>query len=471
MALYRTLFVEMAREEFRMHSDLFGGRRFAAFPLWIAAMAAGAVWLLTAFTDTGLATLVAGLHALVFFFGLHTGSIGVVGRDAMRNLLGDRTLLVFSARTLPLSQRRLLAVFLVKDLAYYAVLFLLPLSLAFAVGGLGAEVVVLWLSATLTFALGLTTTFAAIGLTTRGLGGRLLLAGLLAAFGLAWVGGLDPVAYTPYAVWRDVSPTSVAVAVLPTVLLAALGYVTYDTTSERTARSAANAFDRWHARLPVDDQGLVTKTLLDVHRSSGGFVKVLFSAGVLFAVTVALVDVAESITGVAPSVGVTMGAVLGLSAFTTYNWVTQFDALSQYQAYPVSVAAVFSAKFHAFLVLGVPTGLAYHLVAAVWLGARPGEAAVGAVLLVGLELYLFGLTTYLAGFQPNEFLFDTVLFALFWLAVVVPLVPVLVVALVLAPVSTPLLAALAVTGVVLAGAGHVLFGRAVSKWTAKYRAE
>lgn len=106
-----------------------GGRRFAAFPVFIALAGAGTVWLLRT-SGTGPAQVAFGLHLLIFAFGLYTGSAGLVGRDALRDLLGDVTLIVFSARTLPVSERRLLGAFLVKDVGYYVGPFLLPLAVA-----------------------------------------------------------------------------------------------------------------------------------------------------------------------------------------------------------------------------------------------------------------------------------------------------------------------------------------------------
>lgn len=470
MVGFGRLFVAMAREEFRLHSDLFGGRRFAGFPAVVGLLAAGAVWLLTALTDTGVGSVVAGLHALTFAFGLHTGSTGLVGRDAMRDLLGDVTLLLYSARTLPLSGKRLLGVFLLKDLAYYAVLFLLPLSLSPLVAGVGpAAVGLLWASTTLTFALGLAATLAVVALSTRGAPGWIVLVGLVGTMGAGYAAGVDPATLTPYALWLEPSPASLAVALAPTLVLGAAGYRLVDLDAERESRTAAAAFDRWSGRLPGGDP-LVTRTLLEVGRSSGGLFKVPFSAGILFAVTVALLAVAETLTGVPPSVGVSVGAMLGLTAFTTYNWVTNLDAREDYAAAPVSVGDLFRAKFRAFLVLGVPTALAYLLLAAVLLGARPLELLVGAVLAASLLLYLYGLTVYLAGLRPNEFLFDTVLFAGFGVAVALVLVPVLVVSLTLAPLSPVLLAGLVAWSLLAAALGLLGYRRSIPRWTARYRA-
>lgn len=463
----RAVLVGLLREEWRLHSRLFGGARFGAFPVLMAALAGGAIWLLESAGPT-LGSIVAGLHALVFVFGLHTGSIGFVGRDAIRNVLGDVTLLVFVSRTLPVSPRRLLGLFLVKELVYYSGLFLLPLTVA-VVPTAGPAFLprapLLWLTLVATFLLGVSTTLLAIALSSRGRPGRAaaVAAGLVLA--AAWLAGIDPVDFTPYALYAQPSVTTALATAGPIAALAGLGLGLYDPAYRRPARTARRRFDRWRRRLG-DRDGLLTKTLLDVARSSGGLWKVVFSGAVLFAVVAFLVRLVETVTGVEPSTGVSFGALLGLTAFTTYNWLTQFDAPEDYLVLPVGVADVFAAKFRAFLVLGLPVGIGFLGLAVAALGARPVEVVVGLVLVVGIELYLLGLTVYLAGFDPNEFLFDTVLFAAFGGAVALVLVPVLIVGFVLAPLGAGLAAATGAVGLVAGGLGLGLFRRAVPKWEA-----
>jgi len=462
----------MAREEWRLHSALFGGRRFAAFPGFIALAGAGAVWLLV-WSGTTPATIVGWLHLLVLAFGLYTGSAALVGRDAIRNLLGDVTLVVFSARTLPVSERRLLAAFLVKDVAYYAGLFLVPLAVAYApaaaAAGTLARLPLLWLTLVLTFVVGLVLTFAAIAARSRGTSGTVVLVAGAVLVGLAWAAGVDPLSFLPAGLYRDPGSLAPYAGLVLTAGLAVVALAAFDPTYESPSRTADAQLGRWRRRLRYDPNGLLAKSLLDVGRSSGGFGKVVFSGGVLFAVTAALVGLAGTITGTTPSTGLSFGAVLGLSSFTTYNWLTQFDDLEAYLAYPLSTAAVFEAKFRAFLVLGLPTVLAFYLLAVVVWGATVPVTLAGAVLLVGLSVYLFGLTVALAGLDPNEFLFDTVRFAAFTLGAAVPLVPVLVVAFVLAP-TTGWLVGLSAAGVALGAVGVGLFRWSVPRWAARYRA-
>jgi hypothetical protein len=465
----------MVREEWRMHTHLFRGSRFGAFPVMIGLFAAGAVWLLQT-TGADQTVVVGGLHALGFLFGLHTGSIGLVSHDTLRNLLGEMTLLVFSARTLPLSRTRLLGVFILKDIVYYMGLFLAPMALGSAIAlgldgsliGAASSALLLWLTLTLTFVLGLGVTLTVLGLSRRGVGGLVVVAGFAAAGTIAVRAGADPVAYTPYGVYLAQTPLRIAAAVAMILGVFFVGALTFDPDQSSPARAERPAFRRW--RRWIGDP-LATKTLLDLHRSSGGILKAAFSTAILFGVTAALVEFAGQITGVSPSVGISFGTILGLSGFTTYNWLTQSDSVAEYQIHPVSVASLIDAKFRAFLVVGPAVALGFYVLALIWQGTTIGEAIVGAILLVGVACYIFGTTVYLAGLSPNEFLFDTALFAGFAAAMVVPLVPILVVGFALAPLAGPVLGGVSVAGVVMAALGVALYRRARPRWSARYRAQ
>jgi hypothetical protein len=474
----RALFVAMLREEWRLHATLFGGMRFAAFPLAVAVLAtAGVAGLELVSIDP--TTTIAGIHLLLFFFGLQTGSIGLVGRDAIENLLGDTTLLVFSGRTLPLSRRRLLAHFLLRDLVYYAGLFVLPLAVAFAPLAVLTDTVTLslvprlFVSLSATFALGLATTTAVLALAARGVSGGLALLGSLAI--VAWLEiatPLTPVAWSPYGLVTAGTPADVIQAGTGTLValatLTAVGIGGYEPTESTETRVRKAAFERWQLRLG-DEQGLVVKHLFDVMRSAGGLWKVAFSGGVLFAVSAALLVLAGRITGIQPAPGIAFGAVLSLSAFTTYNWLTSAADLADYQHLPVSVSAVLRSHARAFALLGPPVAIGYLLVALLTFGTTLADAAVGVLVLVGFQSYLFGLTVWLAGTRPNEFLFDTLLFGAFFLAVAIPMIPVLVVAVAVETPSDLLLVGVATGALALGLTGRALLSSAGSRWERRLR--
>jgi len=456
----------MLVEELRLHAELFGRRRFLLFPAVLAALVAAGVWLLD-LTGTPRETVVGGLFVLVLLFGLQVGTAGLVGRDAMRDVLGDVTLLVFSARTLPVSRRRLLATFLVKDLVYYTAFFLVPVAVGFLpvalVGGLSpAAVALLALALVGTFALGTAASLALAGVATRS---KLL---ALAVVGVAAAGIVlvpDAVtALTPYDTYADPSLSTAATGFAPLAVLLVVAPLVF----EPPTRSGVRRVEGDRYRRLADVAGPFTaRPLVEVARSSGSVWKVAFSLGILFAVTALLLDRLVAATGLEPSAGIAFGTLLGLGSFTTYNWVSQLDDPREYLRYPAAMDAVFAGKARAFLALSVPTGLGYLALAALWYPTP--ELLLGVVVFPLVATYVFGVTAYVTGLSPNELLFDTALFTLAAAALAVVAVPLLVAA--LAYGTAPLVtSALAVGLSALAAAvGVLLSRRAGPRWHSRLR--
>jgi hypothetical protein len=464
----RTLLTWMIREEWRLHSELFGGRRFGAFPLLVGVLTALGTGLL-AVTGTPPESVLAGLHALVALFGLQVGTVGLVGRDALRDVLGDVTLLIFSARTLPLSMRRLLGVFLVKEVVYYAGLFVTPILAGFGLvavtrGTAPAALALAWLTVTLSFTLGVTTSLALAGLASRNRAsvGVALLATVIAVVAT----GTDPVALTPYRLFEAPSLSTFTAAVLPSLVLGAVGIAVFEPTEE-------DGDDGRHRRLDdlliaVAPDGLTRRPLLAVARSAGSVWKVLFSMGVLFGVTALVLRQVTAATGIEPGVGIAFGTLLGLGGFTTYSWVTQFDDPREYLRYPVSYDDVFHGTLRAYLLLSFGAALVYLAVALAWYPLA--EILLGVVIQPLVALYVFGVTATVTGLSPNELLFDTPRFVLFGAALALLATPLVVAA--LAVSLDPLLVRGGAVGIALAGGvvGLVLTKRAGPRWEKTFRA-
>ncbi len=465
------LFATLAREEWRLHTRLFGGARFALFPVVIAALtSAGALALVE--TGTSSTGVIAGIHLFAFAFGLYSGTAGFVGSDMLENVFGEFTLVLASSTTLPVGRRRLLGHFLVKDALFYAVTIVLPLAIAIVpLEGLSQtsplSVLVLWCSLSLVFAVGMTLTVVLIALNTRGVPGWSLgLAGGVVVVA-GWLTGVVDDHWQAIVLAEGTLLEALGIFVL-TVVVAGAALAVYDPAYAKPTKQATNRFGQLEARLETED-GLVTKTLLDLARSSGGVWKPFVSAAILLTLVAFLVTVVRGITGIEPAPGIFFGGVLGLTAFTTYNWLTQFDTVESYLAYPVSVEAVFRAKRTAFLLVGVPTMALPYLVAIVVFRATLLDAITGAIVLVGFALYYYGLTVFIAGFNPNEFLFDALRFLLFTLGVALPLVPTLVGGFVVVPPSLPLALVLSAAGICAGVVGLWLSSRAGPRWRIRYR--
>ncbi|AXR78644.1 hypothetical protein [Natrarchaeobaculum sulfurireducens] len=470
----RTVLVVLALEEWRLHTRLFGGWRFAAFPVLIAGLAIGATVALLE-TGTAAGTVVLGLHALAAGFGLYSGTAGFAGSDMLENVFGRLSLLLSTVETLPLSRRWLLGAFLLKDAAFYAVVFVLPMATAaIPLGGFTAGTVpavgALWGSLSLVFVAGMALTVAGIALRTQSVPGWAIVSSIALVAVAVWMAGGGSSVRSMLVPLE--APLTVATGLVVATATVAVGsLVLYDPTYARPDRTASDRFANVADALPLEHDALVTKTLLDLARSSGGVWKPFVSAAILLALVAGLVGVVHEITGIEPAPGIFFGAVLGLSAFTTYNWLTQFDSLEDYLVYPVSVEHVFRAKRTAFVVVGTPAVFVPYLGAVVWFEATVVDAAVGALVLAGYGLYYYGLTVYVAGFDPNEFLFDAVRFGVFTLGVAVAVVPTLVAGFVVVPPSTSLAAVLAAASLAFGTVGYVLSSRAGPRWDVRYRTQ
>ena len=468
MSLTTRLFSRMFLEEYRLHAELFGRNRFLLFPAMTALLTGGGLYLFS-LTGGSVATMIAGVHGLVFFFGLQVGTIGLVGRDALRNVLGDVTLLVFSARTLPVSQRRLLGVFIWKDIVYYLFFLLTPLTLGFLpvglTGGLSlTSLVLLWVTVAATFALG-----TAGSLSLAGIGSRSKLA-LVVILALLIVGIIrEPatlVGFTPYALFLQptVGTAATSAAVLAGVL--ATGPLLFEPSVSRSLRRTDASRFRW---LRSVTDAYTARSLLEVSRSSGSVWKVGVSLGVLFAVTVLLLERLAEATVLSPSGGIAFGTLLGLGTFTTYNWVTQVDNPEEYLRYPDALSAVFRGKLRAFYACSLPFGYAFLALGAFRYPVT--DLALGITVFPLVGLYVFGLTAYITGFSANELLFDTALFGLYGVGLAVVSVPLLVAALAYGTAPVQSVAVALGVAVVAAAIGAVLAVRAPGRWHEKLRAE
>ncbi len=479
--LFRTLWLE----EWRLHTSLFGGRRFYAFPLVIAALVSlGSLALLE--TGYSSASILLGVHLTVLAFGFYSGTAAFAGSDMLENVFGDLSLLLGSGHTLPLSERRLLGHFLCKDALFYAITIVFPLSLVVvALEGLTLEtpiaVFVTWLSLSLVFTAGMAVTLALIALRTRGLSLRLSGLSVLGVVGL-WALSAYTTLLPPLEPPAQLQGLGLHQLVLSegtlwgwlavfggTAILSLAALRIYDPEYSQPARSGSGRL-RFETLESLPGSGpLVNKTLLDLVRSSGGLWKPIVSVTILLAVVAFLVTIVREITGIEPALGVFYGSVLGLSAFTTYNWLTQFDAVESYLTYPVRVEAVFRAKRVAFYLVGLPTMTLAYAVAVLWSRPPALDVLTGFVLLIGLAQYYYGLTVFIAGFDPNEFLFDGVRFVGFTLGVACVLVPTLVVGFVVVPLSSAVAAGLSTLGVVAGVSGYWLATRASGRWATRYR--
>ncbi len=122
------ILIMMIKEEWRIHSSLYGGRLFALFPLMIGIFTfISCLFLpyLQAVMPTRQLVMLA--HYLFLLFGMSAGAFGLFGKEVMNRRFGQASLIAYSSRSLPISDRKIFFNFFIKDILYYFMLWIIPI--------------------------------------------------------------------------------------------------------------------------------------------------------------------------------------------------------------------------------------------------------------------------------------------------------------------------------------------------------
>ncbi|MFQ3308187.1 MAG: hypothetical protein ACI977_000412 [Candidatus Nanohaloarchaea archaeon] len=123
----------MLKEQYRMQADMYKGRYFKLFPLTVFAITLVTLYPFRIYSELAATEVTLGLTGFSVLLGLAAGMVGFSSRDEAENLIGDRSLLVYTSRTLPISQNKLLGLFVLNDAIYYSLMFIIPIFAGFSV--------------------------------------------------------------------------------------------------------------------------------------------------------------------------------------------------------------------------------------------------------------------------------------------------------------------------------------------------
>lgn len=122
----------MLKEQYRMHASLYKGSYFKLFPFTVFVITLATLYPFKAYSNIPLQDITIGLTGFSVLLGIAAGMVGFSSRDEAQNLIGDRSLLVYTSRTLPISKNKLLGLFVLNDAIYYTLMFIIPLFAGFS---------------------------------------------------------------------------------------------------------------------------------------------------------------------------------------------------------------------------------------------------------------------------------------------------------------------------------------------------
>jgi hypothetical protein len=407
------LFTNMVKEEWRVHSTMFGSLSFALFPVMIFGIAFMGSFLIPLMRTTlpagNLALIV---HASYLMLGIMVGGFGLLGNEVMNRRFGQASLLAYSARSLPLSEKFIFLNFVIKDTVYYFFLWVLPFGFGYIlaspfIGVPLASALLLLLTLTLSFLFGLCGVFflSAVYARSHLVLWLVLLAIVIGVGGLAAMTGMNPVLFfPPLLLYSAFTWANFLLSCAILALLFGVAIVLFNPESVGSEKMYKDSFAPMTRRFSfLPNPPLAAKDTLDLYRSGSLVGQTIFS----FLLPLAVIWFFLSLLGpFFPPHGLlfVVAVTTGVIASTMYTWVTMFDTFGPYACLPVAVSTLIASKLTTFAILQVIPAV---FIAAVAL--LSGEAAylIPAVVLgISVSFYAVGVMAWLCGLSPNVLVYD-----------------------------------------------------------------
>ena len=464
----------MCKEEWRLHKSLVGGLGSTFFPLIIFLFTIlGATLAPFLLVNLDVVSLLLMLHGASLFYGLFVGGFGAIGEQVMTRRLGEINMLLQLPRIYPLSFRRVMAIFYVKDSIFYMIYTFMPIVLGILVASPLIKVStigVLKLGVTLflTFMLGMGTSFSisTISVRSKMLGAAVtvcFLTVLTLSFPLKII--KPELIIFPLGYWIDGSLTWIILSSLAALTLAAFGtFLTkehFETRQKRYDESLLGVEGK--LGLLGELKPLVAKEWLELTRSGNLFPTIGGYTLPLLAVYSTSWVLENSFSIPIDFNVVFLSALVGFAGVLTYSSLTSIENNEYLNAMPVSVDLLIKAKMIIYLILTSGITIGY----VVLIGFLKGELMLiplGLIVAECVSIYVVAVTAYLTGLWTNTMFFGANIVLKFAVFVVPLLIVIEIGAMILTFGSLMAIVMILASSVICLSASVFLYLRLDRKW-------
>jgi hypothetical protein len=419
-----TILKAMLKEEWRIHATLFGNIMFAVFPLMLGVLAFMCSFALRVFETLMPVEQIALIaHYLFVFFGLSVGAFGLFGKEIMNRRFGQASLIAYSSRSLPLSERKIFLNFFVKDVLYYFCYWVLPVVLGFAAASpfLAIDPVypaLFLVTASLSFLIGIALVFFLSTIyahSSRVLIALVLVGAALALLTAHYVTDTVLALLPSFALFMTRSPRSFASSLLLIIVPSALSLLFLKTDYPDTKRQYSNALEPLADTFTFTQYNyFIAKDFLDLSRSEGGLGKLIFSfffplalIGLLLAFSLEFIPALHFLP--------LFALFLGLFSTAIYSWMTEFDLFYSYSFLPLRVSDVLKSKLLGFALINLLSILVILLVG--WWQGELVYLAPSVLVFIAVSSFAVSITVYLGGLTPNILLYNPKTLLLYLIAI------------------------------------------------------
>lgn len=397
------LLKKMLREEWRLHSTLFGNFKFALFPIIVFVISTATISLLL-HSGYGHFSLSRDLHWIIFFLGLNVGMIGFVSKGGLENVLGKMNLLLYTSRTLPISQKKILFNFLAKDFIYYFFLFLLPIIAGVAITLIPVlQIPLLTFTFSLSFLTGIATTFF-FTVLYRQISKTVFTILVMIFISIFYFANLGLNTLPSFQFYLIPGIENLLLTTIPIVILFSYGILFFDRETNVKKKKTKNLFRTLSKKMDL----LNAKNIIDIHRSAGGFGKIIFSFVFLFVFLWFLITMFPLQEILLTEPLLVLATLLGTFPISIYSWLNRYDSIENYLHLPLNKDKVLKGKVASYFKIGPPLVLLAVLIGYLIFSSGLLELIHSLIIVLITSTSLICITVHLTELRPNAKMFDAV---------------------------------------------------------------
>jgi hypothetical protein len=420
--MFEVLF-SMIKEEWRIHSSIFGSIMFAFFPIILMIFSFAGSLLVPIFIEIlPLKQILLLSHFSFVLLGLSVGAFGLLGREAMNRRFGHASLIAYSSRNLPISERRILLNFYIKDIIYYFLLWILPFILGFAIASKLISIdiiysILLLITLTLSFLIGLSISFFLSTLYVHSLKlliGFVLLLLIIGTFFVVYL-KIDLFSLLPPLLFfYDRSLSQIIISLVIIIFLSALSIMFMKVEYAEKKRRFKNRLESLSNKFRFSNYSLfIAKDFLDLDRSEGGIGKIIFSF--LFPIAIIWIMLYFFLKFVPVNFLLIFSILLGVISSSVYNWLTEFDLFTSYSFLPIKVSTIMKSKLHSYVIINLISVFILAILA-IWTD-QISYFFHALFMFVSISFYTLSITVYLTGLYPNVLLYNAKIFLIYVLSI------------------------------------------------------
>ena len=416
----------MIKEEWRVHSTLLGNINFALVPVFILFLGFISGFFNSIFDVVfSRETMISFAHISFFVFGATIGAFGISGQEFMNRRFGQASLLAYSSRSLPISEKKIFLMMVVKDVIYYLLIWILPLILGYFIFSAlfsSTQVLIILISIisiSLSFLMGLSFVFFMSTIYANSLKVFLIFSALLAASIIMVNNLIEENLYFFIVPFNTIiSGDFISIFYIMSYILfffiISVAFAKFD--FKQKISTYPNQYSRLFDFFKFSRYSIfLSKDFLDLRRSRGGLGKIFFSYTVPLVAIYFFVDFFRN-TVVEISFSAMLSILLGIFSASIYTWITEHDLFTQYMFLPVEKSFLIKSKLFGFMAINIVSYLVIFFTTII--RNELSDLLISIFIFSVVSFYSISLTIYLTGLLPSiRFMNAKVLIAYFTLII------------------------------------------------------